>query len=115
MKYDLIKNRVGDLFNKSKYLRILLYRLLDLLLLRAWYIRRELRKARQVIGAEANILDAGSGFGQHTYFLAGLSEGWHIKAIDIKTEQIRDCTSFFSKIDKGRNVRFEAADLTKFF
>jgi len=114
MKYDLIKTRLGSFIGKSVFFRILFYKLLDLLLLRAWYIRRELRKSRSELGTVANVLDAGSGFGQYTYFLAGLSEGWKVKAIDIKAEQIEDCTGFFHKINKDGQVLFETADLTQF-
>src|SRR4030042_618695 len=109
MKYDLIKDRLGSLFSASVYFRILFYKLLDLLLLRAWYIRRELRTARKELGAAASVLDAGSGFGQYTYYLSGLSDGWKIKAIDIKSGQIEDCNIFFSKIGKDRQGLFQKA------
>ena len=82
MKYDPIKRGLGEVFNRKPFLRKLLYRLLDLLLLRAWHIRRELRKARKEIGLEADVLDAGSGFGQYTWFMSRLSRGWKIKAVD---------------------------------
>jgi len=114
MKYDLIKNRLGNLIRKSVVLRILFYKLLDLLLLRAWYIKREIKKSLSELGPDAIVLDAGSGFGQYSYFLSGISEGWKIKAIDIKSEQTDDCNHFFSKIGKDRQVLFETADLTQF-
>ena len=44
MQYDPIKRRLGHLFNRTPTLRILFYRLLDLLLLRSWHIRRELKE-----------------------------------------------------------------------
>ena len=114
MKYDPIKQGLGHVFNRTPYFRKLFYRLLDLLLLRAWHIKRELRRARKQIGEEADVLDAGSGFGQYTYFMSRLSGRWRIKGVDVKEEQIRDCHEFFSAIGEKGRVSFEKADLTTF-
>ncbi len=43
MQYDPIKKRLGDAFNKSPWRRKLFYRLLDLLLLRTWHVKKALR------------------------------------------------------------------------
>ena len=114
MQYDPIKKGLGEVFNRTPFLRKLFYRLLDLLLLRAWHIRRELRKARRQIGPEADVLDAGSGFGQYTWYMSRLSKSWKIKGVDVKEEQIRDCNQFFGKIGRGEQVHFEIGDLTRF-
>jgi SAM-dependent methyltransferase len=114
MKYDPIKKGLGKVFNRNPFLRKLFYRLLDLLLLRAWHIKRELRRARKLVGKDAEVLDAGSGFGQYTFFMSRLSRRWRIKGVDVKEEQIRDCNEFFSRIGKDDRIRFETADLTKF-
>ncbi len=114
MKYDPIKKGLGGVFNRTPFLRKLFYRLLDLLLLRAWHIKRELRKARRQIGPRAEVLDAGSGFGQYTWFMARLSRQWKIKGVDVKEEQIEDCNRFFEKTGRGEQVHFETGDLTRF-
>jgi hypothetical protein len=44
MQYDPVKRRLGVVFNSDPFLRKLFYHLLDLLLLRAWHIQRELRR-----------------------------------------------------------------------
>jgi SAM-dependent methyltransferase len=118
MQYDPIKKTLGKVFNTTPLLRVLFYRLLDLLLLRAWHVRKEIRRwAMQPApggpGARRFILDAGSGFGQYTYFLTGLNPLWFVDAVDVKEEQIADCNAFFAKIGR-KNVLFEIADLTKF-
>jgi len=117
MQYDPIKKTLGKVFNKTPYFRIIFYKLLDLLLLRAWYVRREIRKWAHATGMPSSrrcsILDAGSGFGQYTYFLTGLNHLWFVDAVDVKQEQIADCTGFFTKIHR-HNVFFEEADLTTF-
>ena len=114
MQYDPIKRVLGSFFSRSPGLRILFYKLLDLLLLRAWHIKKELRKFHRQNQAEIQILDAGSGFGQYAHFLSGLSGSSTIKGVDVKEEQIEDCNRFFKKIGKDNRVHFEIADLTKF-
>lgn len=113
MHYDPIKASLGKVFNKSTSLRILFYKLLDLLFLRAWYIRKELKKWAVEHASEVAILDAGFGYGQYSYFLSGFSKKWKITAVDIKQEQVDDCTVFFNKLGKT-NIHFEYADLTEF-
>ena len=114
MKYDPIKKGLGEIFNRTPFLRKIFYRLLDLLLLRAWHIRRELRKARKQLGPHAEVLDAGSGFGQYSWFMSRLSGHWKIKGVDVKEEQILDCNRFFDSIGLAPRVHFEIADLTRF-
>ncbi len=115
MQYDPIKRSLGKVFNKTPFLRRLFYKLLDILLLRSWHVRKELRLwARKKAGqGRMNILDAGSGFGQYTYFMSGLSPDTSILAVDVKDEQIADCNAFFNSIHR-KNVLFEKADLTAF-
>ncbi|MCK9422708.1 MAG: class I SAM-dependent methyltransferase [Bacteroidales bacterium] len=117
MQYDPIKKSLGGVFNKTPLLRILFYKLLDLLLLRAWYVRREIKRWAKDLsrheGRRCAILDAGSGFGQYTYFLTGLNPLWFVDAVDVKEEQIADCNDFFTRINRN-NVLFEKADLTSF-
>lgn len=114
MQYDPIKRSLGSVFNKTPLLRILFYRLLDLLLLRSWHVKKEIRKwAKLPAPHKRFLLDAGSGFGQYSYFMSGLNKSWFVDAVDVKEEQIADCNNFFSRIGRN-NVIFEIADLTKF-
>ncbi|MBS2098311.1 class I SAM-dependent methyltransferase [Carboxylicivirga linearis] len=114
MQYDPIKRSLGKIFNQTPALRILFYRLLDLLLLRSWYIRRELKIKASQSAEQLNVLDAGSGFGQYDYFMSTLGKKWNITGVDVKKEQIEDCNQFFKKIGRGNRVKFEIGDLTKF-
>jgi len=126
MQYDPVKRSIGVFFNASPWLRILFYRLLDLLLLRTWHVKKALRHWYKttplpfrggagggVDSPAGGILDAGSGFGQYTYFLSRLMPATQIDAIDVKEEQIADCTRFFTRIGK-QNIHFTVADLTTF-
>jgi SAM-dependent methyltransferase len=113
MHYDPIKRSLGSVFNKSPFLRKLFYHLLDLLLLRAWHIHNELKKWAKGKGNDVKILDAGAGFGQHTFYLSGMNPAWKILAVDVKQEQVEDCNQFFNRIGRPQ-VKFEVADLTRF-
>lgn len=114
MHYDPIKKILGKTFNVTPYSRIFFYKLLDLLLLRTWHIKKELKKIKRQIPANANVLDGGMGFGQYTYNLTKISGQWIIKGVDIKDEQVTDCSKFFTQIGLSGRVKFEFADLTKF-
>ena len=114
MEYDPIKRSLGNFFNRTPSARKLFYRLLDTLLLRTWHVKKALRKyAKSHSGQAVDFLDAGSGFGQYSYHVAKNHPGWKLLAVDIKTDQIQDCRTFFKKIGFD-NVEFEYADLTKF-
>jgi len=113
MHYDPIKRSVGNVFNKSPFLRKMFYHLLDLLLLRAWHVHDELNKWKKGKGNQIHILDAGAGFGQHTFYLSGMNPNWEILAVDVKQEQVEDCNKFFAQIGR-KHVKFEVADLTKY-
>lgn len=114
MQYDPVKRRLGLVFNRTPFLRRVFYRLLDLLLLRAWHIHRELRRwAADKRGRELAVYDAGAGFGQYSYWLSSLGPRWSITAIDVKEEQVADCNAFFQKIGRPQ-VRFEVGDVTRF-
>jgi len=115
MEYDPIKRRLGAVFNRTPFLRKIFYFLLDLLLLRAWHVRKELNHLKRTFDAEQiTVLDAGSGFGQYSYRVSRIFRNSIIKGVDVKEEQIEDCNRFFSSIGEKGNVLFEYADLTTF-
>lgn len=113
MQYDPIKRTLGKVFNKSPLLRILFYRLLDLLLLRTWHVKRAIRIWAKGKCKDIQILDAGSGFGQYSFYLSKKNKNWKIIGADVKEEQVEDCNVFFKKI-KRSNVSFRIEDLTIF-
>jgi 2-polyprenyl-3-methyl-5-hydroxy-6-metoxy-1,4-benzoquinol methylase len=111
MHYDPIKRSLGEVFNKTPFLRKLFYHLLDLLLLRSWHIHKELKKWMQDKSNDMTILDAGAGFGQYSYWLACQNKYWNIYSVDVKEEQVADCNNFFNRIG-FKNVKFGVEDLT---
>ena len=111
MHYDPIKRSLGSVFNSTPLLRKLFYFLLDVLLLRSWHIRSELKKLNS--GAVKQILDAGSGFGQYSFWMSKKFSQAEILAVDVKEEQVADCNAFFNRIGKSQ-VKFEVGDLVTF-
>ncbi len=112
MQYDPIKRSLGKFFNSSPSLRKFFYQLLDLLLLRTWHVKKAFKEWAKT-HSKANILDAGMGFGQYSYFMAKSNPKFTVKGVDVKSEQVNDCTNFFKQINL-KNVRFNMADLTIF-
>lgn len=113
MQYDPIKKMLGRVFNTTPFLRRLFYRLLDLLLLRTWHVRRELKKWNRDHSTNGHILDAGSGFGQYSFFMAKKFRNKTIEGIDVKQEQIADCNRFFAQSGLA-NATFFYGDLTEY-
>lgn len=114
MHYDPIKKEAARVFNCCRGGRILFYRFLDILLLRSWHIRREIRKWAACARPGSNVLDAGSGFGQYVYYISRLRGQHIIKGIDIKSEETDTGNRFFGKERPGSRVIFETADLNRF-
>jgi len=112
MQYEPIKRLLGRFFAGSLFMRKILYFFLDLLLLRTWHVKKALRKIVRQFPAEASVLDAGSGFGQYTWWMSKMNSRWKIKAIDINNEQVDDCNRFFEKTGLSDRVLFQTFDLT---
>jgi SAM-dependent methyltransferase len=113
MKYDPIKAQLGKVFNRSPFVRKLFYRLLDLLLLRAWHVHYHLRGILKSKKNPFRVLDAGFGFGQYSWYIVNKRPDWKIEGIELKPEQVEDCNDFFAKTGRS-NARFFTGDLTQF-
>lgn len=112
MFYDPVKDIFAAVIRKQPKLRILFYKILDIMFLRSWYVRRELRKLRRNFNnKEIKIYDAGSGYGQYTYFMSKHLAPNNIYAVDVKEEWVKDCREFF-KSENINNVSFSVENLT---
>lgn len=111
MKYDPVKKSIGDLVGDNAFLRLLFYKILGLMFLREWHVKRELRGLlKNSLGS--TMLDAGCGFGQYSYYCAKRFPGINIRAVDVKEDQMEDCRSFFRK-KNVTNVEFAVEDLSE--
>jgi 2-polyprenyl-3-methyl-5-hydroxy-6-metoxy-1,4-benzoquinol methylase len=112
MQYDPIKKSLGRFFSGPLFMRRTFYSLLDILLLRTWHVRRELKKISRIISGNAVVLDAGSGFGQYTWRMSRMNKNWRIDAVDIDPDHVKDCREFFSRSGLSGRVNFYEGDLT---
>jgi len=114
MQYEPIKKSAGRFFSGPLFMRKLLYFLMDLLLLRAWHIRKALKKIGREIEGTAYILDAGSGLGQYSWRMCRMNRNWHIEGVDINAGQVEDCTNFFKRAGLASRAAFTTGDLTEY-
>ncbi|RPI63611.1 MAG: class I SAM-dependent methyltransferase [Ignavibacteriales bacterium] len=113
MHYDPIKNIFASIIKQFPVLRILFYKILDIMFLRSWYVRRELKKLRKNFGSKKlSIYDAGSGYGQYSYFMSKHLQPCEIFSVDIKEDWIKDSKEFFTS-QKIKSVSFGIEDLTQ--
>lgn len=110
MQYAELKNSLGNIIGKHPFFRILFYKILDLLILRSWHIKREISRWENKCECKTLILDAGSGFGQHAYYLSSRNKFWNVLGVDINEELVSDCNTFFLKLKKTNGI-FKTADL----
>jgi SAM-dependent methyltransferase len=112
MKYDPVKDIFAKTVRNRPFLRIIFYKILGIMFLREWHVRRELRKRLTDGRKEIDVYDAGSGFGQYSYYITTHFPAASIFAVDVKEDQIEDCTRFFQSRGLNR-CSFSREDLTK--
>ncbi len=113
MYYDPIKDVFAAVIRKYPSLRVLFYKTLDIMFLRSWYVRRELKNLRRIFGSsKISIYDAGTGYGQYSYFMAKKLQPNKIYAADVKDKWIKDSEAFFKR-QKLNDVSFGIEDLLK--
>jgi len=110
LEYDPIKAKIGWWIRKSTLLRRLFYVVLGRLFLREQHVKRELKRIADSGIPIGNILDAGSGYGQISWYCAKLFPEAELLGIDVKVEQVQDCNRFFQKLGLSR-CRFQVDDL----
>ncbi len=114
MHYDPIKDRLGAIASRHPALQRLFYDALDLFFLRAWYVRRALRRllSNHPPGREVRVLDAGTGFGQYAYFIARSFPNARVHAVDVKEGYLARARRFLEATPQAGQVRFAVDDLT---
>ncbi len=114
MQYDPIKDRLGALADRHPAFQRFLYGVLDTLFLRAWYVRREVRRLLSAYppGEPIRVLDAGTGFGQYAYFVARSFPNAEVLAVDVKRDYLDRAERFIATTPQADQVRFAVDDLT---
>ncbi len=113
MKYEPIKDFLNKIFRRP-WLRKIFYRMIDILLLRTWHIHREIKKWAEQAPESPKVLDAGSGLGQHSYYLARKCPQCQITGVDVNQAQVDNNNRFFSNIGLGQRVKFQTGRLEEY-
>ncbi|MCB5252081.1 MAG: class I SAM-dependent methyltransferase [Candidatus Cloacimonadaceae bacterium] len=106
MQYDPIKDRLAESIKLFPALRRILYRALDLLLLRQRYVIKEIKR---YFHDGMRFYDAGAGFCQYSDFVLRSYPSSRVLATDLKTDYMRQY-SFTS----GPRFSYMTADLQVF-
>ena len=107
MKYDPVKDRLGRLFGHPKLLPVF-YRILHLLFLRSWYVRRELNR----LNPSVRVLDAGTGFGQYAWYIARKIPTAAVIAVDIKKSYLARAQQCFNAAGIDHIIATQYDDVT---
>ncbi len=113
MKYEPIKDFLTKVF-RAPFARRLFYKAIDILLLRTWHIHKYIKLWLKQAPPEPDVLDAGSGLGQHSYFIARHCPKCKIIGIDINQRQVDDANYFFQRIGYGDRVKFQTGNLEQY-
>jgi len=110
MRYDPIKDFLGRVVRGNALLRRLFYTILGVAFLREWHVKRELRRVHGLLSLRT-MFDAGTGFGQYTYYCGRRFNLQSILAVDVKEEYIADLRAFIQSMG-WPHVRCAVEDLT---
>lgn len=112
MQYDNVKDKFASAIDKFPVFRKLFYLLLDMLLLRQWYVKREIKKYFPT-GKLLQFYDAGAGFGQYSYFILKYFKRAKVHAVDLKTDYMDSFADYAKKIG-WQNFTIQQANLVEY-
>ncbi len=114
MEYDPVKDALGRFFRIHPVLHRMFFVLLHAVFLRSWYVRREVHAllGDAPAGRPADVLDAGTGFGQYAAYIARRFPRARVLAVDIKADYLADLRRFVERTDLRDRIAFREYDLT---
>ncbi len=112
MQYDKIKDKFAGLIDKFPLFRKLFYTSMDMLLLRQWYVKREIKKYFPK-DKPVRFYDAGAGFGQYSYFILKYFKNTKVHAVDLKTDYM-DSFARYAVKHNLQDFTAQQADLTAY-
>ena len=113
MNYDPIKDRLGAIFNRRPVLQRLFYWMLGVFFLRTWYVKREVKRLMRDLGPAPRMLDAGTGFGQYTWWFIKRWPSARVLAVDVKDDYLKALGGFLKSQGVDKQAHLEVADLTQ--
>ncbi len=112
MQYDKIKDKFAGLIDKIPFFRKLFYTALDMLLLRQWYVKGEIKKFFPR-NKSVRFYDAGAGFGQYSYYVLKHYKEPTVHAVDLKMDYMDSFARYAAK-HGWQNFTAQQADLTSY-
>ncbi len=112
MQYDKIKDKFAGLIDNFPMLRRLFYLVLDILLLRQWYVKAKIKKHFSK-NKPVRFYDAGAGFGQYSYFILKYFKKSTVHAIDLKMDYMDSFARYAAK-HGWQDFTAQRADLTTY-
>jgi SAM-dependent methyltransferase len=109
MKYEPIKEKIGYFIGTSHSLRKLYYFALGIFLLRAWHVKREIRRIFKT-DKFGNVLDAGCGPGQYSYYIAKKFKA-RVTGVDVIEAEVERCNQF-AQDQNLSGSKFQVTDLS---
>lgn len=88
MQREEIKRSIHQACGHSTFLQRGLFTVMDWLTGQSWHVRREIKKWMRSAPEMAHILDAGTGYGHHAYWLSQQNTKHSILAVDVSTEHV---------------------------
>ncbi|MCF7810957.1 class I SAM-dependent methyltransferase [bacterium] len=105
MEYDPIKYSLAGLIGRSKFLRRCFFLTMDVLFLRAWYVRRELKRLKSGLrGRKTTILDAGMGFGQYSDRMLRMFRNAQLVGLEIDSKHLYGSENYFRKVHPSSKI-----------
>jgi 2-polyprenyl-3-methyl-5-hydroxy-6-metoxy-1,4-benzoquinol methylase len=112
LEYEPVKERLRKGIQDSAALRKIFYRVLGVVFLREWYVKREIKRIFSKRQMPLTILDAGCGFGQYSYFCVRHFPHAVVVGLEIHEKHVAAGNRFVKKSGLKR-LHFEAADITE--
>ncbi|MDD2229483.1 MAG: class I SAM-dependent methyltransferase [Candidatus Cloacimonetes bacterium] len=112
MEYDPLKNKLAKAIQMFPALRILVYKAMDMILLRQRYVKREMlvhfREKESF-----SFYDAGAGFCQYSWFVLKHWKNSQVLATDLKSDYLKSFGFYAASFASGR-FTFKSADLQRY-
>lgn len=83
------------MLGKNLILRRLFYKLLNLIFLRAWYVRKELWRLKRKFKLKPRVLDAGMGFGQYSDRMTQIFDSPEIIGLELDWDHFYGSEEYF--------------------
>lgn len=110
MHREEIQRSIHQACGHSTLLQRNLFTVMDWLTVQGWHVRREIQKWMRSAPEQAHILDAGTGYGHHAYWLSQQQSRHSILAIDASSEHVCRGNAYVRDADLS-NLLFKTLEL----